>query len=435
MADPFYTVSQLNNTIKGSINTCFPHLVWVCGEVQGFDRNKNKSHVFFELVETEGTSKTIKSKIGLVIFAGKKAMIDDILRRSENAFTLKDDIEVKFACRVDYYAPHGAMRLTVESIDPVYTLGKAAQEKQKLIALLTKNGTLTKNKHNDLSLVPLKIGLITSDDSAAYNDFINELESSGLGFEVILRNATMQGAKTEGDICRAIGELEKISGLGAIIITRGGGSLADLSCFDSQKMAECIAACKLPILSGIGHEINTSITDLAAHTTAKTPTAIAQFLVNRINDYLEVLDVSMQRVVDLAQEYVQSEKQSLKDSAYQLQTATTDYLKEHNNNLVRLKEVLRLKPNELVRQQKQKVTTVQQHLARAAVSAVGDARTKIKNFERMIALLHPENTLRRGFSITRNQDGDLVRVVEDVKKGGRLRTQVLDGVVWSVVGE
>ena len=115
--------------------------------------------------------------------------IQEILDKAENAFQLKDDIEVKFLCKVDFYPPHGAVRLIVESIDPVYTLGKIAQERQRLIALLKKKGVLKKNKQLILSDVPLTIGLVTAFDSAAYNDFISELQKSHFAFKVFFVNS------------------------------------------------------------------------------------------------------------------------------------------------------------------------------------------------------------------------------------------------------
>ena len=214
------------------------------------------------------------------------------------------------------------MRLIVEEIDPTYTLGKLAQEKQKLIAALKEKGVLDKNKQLPLPLVPLTIGLITSDDSAAYNDFISELRKSGYGFKVYLRNTLMQGKNAPKDVCRALAELQGIDGLETIVITRGGGSLAELSCFDSALIAEAVAACPVPVLSGIGHEINITVTDLASHTYAKTPTAIAQHLVTRVAEFLSGLDEQLERVIREAQTTLAGHKQHLKDLAGGLQQGT-----------------------------------------------------------------------------------------------------------------
>jgi len=255
MTDEFLTVSELNNYIKDVINAGFPQALWVCGEIQGYDRNKSKDHVFFDLVEKDLDSQKIIAKIGVVIFSNRKEHINSLLAKSENAFELKDDIEVKFSCQVDFYPPHGAVRLIIENIDPVYTLGKLAQERQKLILKLKEKGLFEKNKEFKLPLVPLNIGLITAEDSAAYNDFLSEINKSGYGFKVYVRNTLMQGKRTERDVVKALDELENVKSLDVIVITRGGGSIADLSFFDSEKIAVRIAKAKLPIFSGIGHEL------------------------------------------------------------------------------------------------------------------------------------------------------------------------------------
>src|SRR3989338_8247648 len=232
MAQEYLRVSQLNELIQDVLHAAFPQPVWVCGEIQGYDRNRGKNHIFFELVEKAPASENIIAKIGLVLFSGRKAHINEVLKKSENAFALRDDIEVKFACSVDFYPRHGAVRLIVESIDPAYTLGRLAQERQKLIAELKEKGVLDKNKLLELPPVPLNIGLVTSDDSAAYHDFCAELRHSGFGFRVFLYNALMQGSKAEKEICQGVEQLGGMEGPEVIVITRGGGSIADLSCFD-----------------------------------------------------------------------------------------------------------------------------------------------------------------------------------------------------------
>src|SRR5262245_54902833 len=169
MNEEFFTVSQLNHFIRDVLTAGIPQPVWVCGEIQGYDRQKDKNHIFFQLVEKDSESHQQKACIDLVIWAGNKIPIRQMLRAAAESFELKDDIEVKFLCKVDFYPPHGRVRLSVESIDPFFTLGKLAQEKQRLVRKLTEEGVLEKNKRMELSPVPLHIGLISSHDSAAYN--------------------------------------------------------------------------------------------------------------------------------------------------------------------------------------------------------------------------------------------------------------------------
>jgi len=433
MNKEYLTVSQLNNLIQNVIQSGFPQPLWLCGEIQGYNRNRGKNHIFFELVEKDPNSKNIIAKIGLVLFAGRKSHINDVLKKSENAFALKDDIEVKFACNIDFYPPHGAVRLIIESIDPTYTLGRFAQEKQKLIALLTKNGVLEKNKQYELPLVPLRIGLVTSDDSAAYNDFCSELQKSNFGFQLYLRNALMQGRSAEGDICKAIDELCRIRELDVIVITRGGGSIADLSCFDSKIIAEQIANCPYPVLSGIGHEINISITDMAAHTYAKTPTAIAQFLVGRVEVFLGDLDDKLEQVTDGALETIRSEQQRLKNSAVNLQDNTRDYLKGHNEQIIRIQEIIKHRPGALLNNYQNSLKERRVILKKAINTCLVNNRNKLTTYQKMIDIVHPTNTIKRGFSITRTKDGKVVKSIGSISSKEQLATEVADGLIVSEV--
>jgi exodeoxyribonuclease VII large subunit len=435
MPEEFLTISELNRYIKDVLNAGFPQVLWICGEMQGFDRNKTKNHIFFELVEKDPNSKDIIARIGLVIFANRKTVIDSILKQSENAFELKDDIEVKLACKVDFYAPHGVVRLIVESIDPIYTLGKLAQERQKLIALLKDKGILDKNKQLSLPLVPLRIGLITSDDSAAYNDFISELKNSTLGFKVYLRNTIMQGKKTEKDVCAAIDELLEIPSLDVIVITRGGGSLSDLSCFDSQMIAEKIAACPLPVLSGIGHEINTTITDLAAHTYAKTPTAIAQFVVGIVQQFLQQMDDQFLRIKELADHQISEGKERTKNAALDLQSFTTQFFQDQNEILVRFIESLKYKPMDRLKGLSKDIHLQGNTLKQTIKSRFEKDQLKIKSYTKMIDIVNPVHTMKRGFTITRTKEGRLVRSPKDVSKTEGIVTEVFGGRIESVVSE
>lgn len=428
-----FRVSELNRFIKDVLTAGFPQPVWVCGEIQQYDRNKNKKHVFFELVEKDPNSDEIIARIGLVIFANRKTAIDQILARSENAFALKDDIEVKFLCTVDFYPPHGAVRLIVEEIDPTYTLGKIAQEKQKLIAALKEKGVLDKNKQLPLPLVPLTIGLITADDSAAYNDFISELRKSGYGFKVYLRNTLMQGKNAPKDVCRALQELQRVDGLEVIVITRGGGSLAELSCFDSALIAEAVGACTLPVLSGIGHEINITVTDMAAHTYAKTPTAIAQYLVARVAEFLAGLDERLERVVHEARETLTDYKQHLKDLAASLQQGTMLFFRDHREQLIRLQGVLKHKPAVLFSDRKSSLTAQEDRIKRGLRTLFSQKHSQLKAYKRIIEIAHPMNTMKRGFSVTRTKTGKVVKSIKDVASREEIATELADGSLASRV--
>jgi len=433
MSDESLSVSELNHYIRDVLNSGFPKSVWVCGEIQGYDRGKDKKHVFFELSEKDPVTRDITARIGLVIFAQARPRIDAILRQAENAFELKDDIEVKFLCKVDFYPGHGQVRLIVESIDPIHTLGKIAQDRQRLISLLKQKGVLDKNKQLALPDVILKVGLITSYDSAAYHDFISELKRSGFAFKVFLVNSIMQGKNTESSILKGLKVLENIAEMDVIVITRGGGSIAELSSFDSEKIAMAIAQLNIPVLSGIGHEINTTVTDLAAHTFAKTPTAIAKFLAERLKEFVEGIDGRQERIVEVLQQTLNSRRARLKDRAFLLQTQTLGLIKTHHQRIVSLIEALKRNPVVKVRQSKRSLNEAQDHLKKIIYLHLQNSRTKINQYQKLVQMADPQNTLKRGFSITRSRQGFLIRSIEDVKNVKEITTQLADGIINSEV--
>jgi len=429
----FLTVSQLNELIREVLNLGFPRGVWVCGEIQGYNRNRDKRHIFFELSEKDADTQEVVARTSLVIFANRKAHLRETLKEAQDAFELKDDIEVKFFCKVDFYPPHGAVRLIVEGIDPIYTLGKIAQEKQRLIALLKKSGVLDKNKALAVPLVPLNIGLITAFDSAAYNDFLSELSLSGFAFQVHFFKSLMQGKGAPDNVCLGLDVLGARQDLDVIVITRGGGSVSDLSCFDSQVVAEKIAACPLPVLSGIGHEINITVTDLAAHTHQKTPTAIAQLLVQTVEDYLLLVREKTERVLSSAKERIDQQRSTLKDIGLALQDGTRGFFALRSEHLQRLSEaVIRLSAGRL-KKDESSLKDREERLLRGVEAYFERVRLRLKRHNDLVKLVHPQQTLRRGFSITRTEEGQLVNSVKGLKEGSGLVTFVKDGALLSDV--
>ncbi|MBF0503540.1 MAG: exodeoxyribonuclease VII large subunit [Candidatus Omnitrophica bacterium] len=435
MSDEFLTVSELNNFIRDVLKSGFPGAVWVCGEIQGYDRGKDKKHIFFELCEKDAATQDITARIGLVIFAPVRPKIDAILKKGENAFELKDDIEVKFLCKVDFYPGHGQVRLIVESIDPVYTLGKIAQDRQRLIALLKQKGILEMNKRLEMPLVILNVGLITSYDSAAYHDFISELRNSGYAFRVYICNAVMQGKNTQSSVIKALMDLQRILEVDVIVITRGGGSIAELSCFDSEKIVTAIAQSGVPVLSAIGHEINTTVTDLAAHTFAKTPTAIARFLVERLEEFLRGIDLRQEKIMQGALGVLEEGRSRLKDRSTVLQTRTLGLITSHHQRLAGIMENLKRGPASLIKETRKSLEDKKINLNKIIYLHLQKSRTKINQYQKLAELADPQNILKRGFSVTRSHEGNLIRRVNDAKGVKGMTTQLVDGVVHSILKE
>jgi len=431
--DQTFSISQLNGFIRDVVQSGFPTSIWVTGEIQNYDRAKNRKHVFFELVEKDTTSSDIIAKIGLVIFERTKTTIQQTLQQSENAFDLKDDIEVRFLCRVDFYAPHGAMRLIVEDIDPVYTLGKLAQDKQKLMAALQEEGLVELNKRHTLSSVPLRIGLITAYDSAAYHDFCDELKQSGLGFQIFVADAVMQGKRCEPTVVAAFKQLKQIKGLDVIVLSRGGGSLADLAAFDTRLIAEAIASAPYPVLTGIGHEINTSIADMVAHSSAKTPTAAAQMLIEQVRLFTERLNRARDAIFEGVDDLLHQERQQVKDIAVSLRSRVQDYFQEQKQALFDLSRRIKDAPEGHLADQRGGLKEVEMLLNQSIRLRFERLTSKIDHYSQLVRMVDPVNTLKKGFTISRNDQGKLIRQLADVHQNESITTETTDGQILSVV--
>lgn len=429
--DESLTVSELNNFVRDVLNSGFPAPLWICGEVQEL---RDKKHLYFTLSEKDPESNAIIAKIGATVWANVRPKIEAVLKKAENAFVLKDDIEVKLLCKVDFYPPFGQVRLIVEGIDPTYTLGKIAQDRQRLIASLKQKGILDKNKQLEMPRLPLFIGLITSYDSAAYHDFIDELKKSRYTFHVRLVDCIMQGKNSEVSVSKGIKFLNTREDIDVIVITRGGGSIAELSCFDSAMIAEAVAASRLPVLSGIGHEINTTVTDLAAHTFAKTPTATAQYLVGRVEEFLNHLQEKQEFLLDLLERTLGERRQYIKHQAMTLRQSTLGLIHTQQNMLSRMAETFKRLPVSLVRESKKHTEQKVVDLKRTIQLRLQTSKTKIQTYQKLIDVADPKNTLKRGFSITRDDKGKVVKTTRNLKLK-TMTTQLADGIIKSSVVE
>lgn len=427
-----FSISELNGLIKDVVSSGFPSSLWVCGEIQNLDRYKSKAHLFFELVEKDAGAKEIKAKLGVTIWAGVRPKIEALLKKAENAFELKDGIEIKVSGKVDFYPPYGTLRFIIENIDPVYTLGKIAQDRQRLIAELTQTGVLAMNKSRPLTALPLKIGLISAFDSAAYNDFIHELRRSGLAFKVSFFNAVMQGKNCEPSVCAGLERLDQMPDLDAIVITRGGGSIAELSAFDSRKIAISISTSRIPVVTGIGHEINTSVADLAAHTFLKTPTAVAQFLAERVQTATAVMDSRCREMFDLAAQYTTDKQTILRKKALTLQEKTRGLLLSHKEGHVRFAQFLSQGPLRLCAKERSALVLKEGAFIRLSDLRVKTERIKVVSLEKLIEMASPARVLKRGFSVTRLSSGQLLRSSAGVLPGDELITELNDGRLTSI---
>jgi exodeoxyribonuclease VII large subunit len=423
----------------------------VVGEAQRV-RPSARGHVYLELVE-KGDRDEIIGKLDVVIWKGDFLKVQRLLAASQQK--LVDGVQIRCRGSIDFYAPGGRLQLCVREVDPAFTLGLLERRRRETLAALAEAGLLEKNRGLPLSDLPLTLALITSHGSAAYHDFLSGLVESGYGFRVLFFHAAMQGKEAEREVVSALAALARL-GVDCAVLIRGGGSRTDLAAFDSRSIAEAIARAPFPVLTGLGHEIDQSIADLTAHTAFKTPTKVAEFLIERVARADQEIEELRRRLLREAQEPLRAGREALGRAergvslARMRLTAAGARIEEHARTLARLgRSALRaadrrreLLSGRLAEVAPRRLTGVErarvylgERIAGAGRGRLREAAATLQGIERLCQQLDPQRTLERGFSLTRDAAGRLVRQAEQVQPGDLVTTRVAGGDFKSRVEE
>ena len=403
-----WTVSEFNNAVKQILENSFSDLIWVQGEIIGFDKQKNRKHIYFQLQEKDPVQEQVMSEISVIIFEGDKPKLREKLLAANVGAAFRDGAEVRVLCKVNVYSPRGQYGLIIKDIDTEFSLGKLAQAKEEIIKYLKDKELLDRNKKVPLALVPLSIGLITQVDTEGYNDFISKLQESNYSFQVSFYASIMQGQKVEQEVSAGLDYFNKQKRVDIIVITRGGGAKTDLSWFDNKKIAEKIAFSEIPVLTGIGHKTDYSITDMVAFSSQQTPSSAAVFLVDRVKDFLENINQVADDIVYSSENYLRFILEKLTETKTYLARESLLFLQVHKN----------------------RIQTIQENIVSNCKHFFKQAIEVINNYKSSIYFLDPIKTLQRGFSITK-MNGKTIKSIKMVKKGQDISTTVSDGEIKS----
>ena len=406
--EPSFTVAQLGAIIAGAMQQIFPDDLWVEGEISNLNRSR-AGHVYFDLVEPAEPGVPSAARLSVVLFSQTKQIVNNQLKR-QNVGRLVDGMSVRIRAAVDYYPPQGRLQLRMTGIDPRYILAAMAAERDALIARLHAEGVTEANKQHSLPLVPLRIGLVTSEGSAAAADFLTELDSSGFSFRVLSCDSRVQGDLAPATLIAGLRAIFRET-VDVIVLIRGGGSRGDLAVFDNEQLARTIASSPVPVLTGIGHEIDRSVADVVAHTALKTPTAVAASLAAAVARYIEQIEGRWETITLVADAQTRLAEQQLAASARRAALAGREGLHLADNRL----------------------DTRAEQLPKLADRILRSGTTRLDHLDARIRASDPKVLLRRGWSITRTSSGDVVRTVADVSVGDTLVTAVADGSIISNV--
>jgi exodeoxyribonuclease VII large subunit len=432
--DATFSVTELNTVIRDALREAVPENVWVRGEVQGLSESR-AGHMYFQLVEKDERRDRVQAALDVALFRSHLMTVRAALHKVPGV-ELADDVEVRVKGHIDVYPPTGRLQLIMTGIDPVFTAGAMAANRDRVLRTLQAEGLLRANAACELPPVPLRIGLVTSAASAAYHDFLDELDRSAFAFQVGVCDVRVQGANAPRRVVWALRRMARLApALDAVVIVRGGGSRADLAPFDSEIVAREIAAMPVPVLTGIGHEIDRTVADEVAHTSFKTPTACGQAMVERVCEFVDRLDAVSRDVVHRARWNCVLALRELHDCARRARRGAPVALARELAALERHRGRAEELGTRATKQAAAAVDVTQRGLSSAGGRLARTESRRLDASEARLRALDPARVLERGYTITRDGDGQVVKRVARLSAGDRLSTEFRDGAAASVVQE
>ena len=398
------TLSELTSQIQQTIRLGFDTPQWIRAEISELRENQG-GHCYLELIEKDSDSDTLLAKTKATIWASTYRMLKPYFESSTGQ-SLRAGMNVLVSVTVEFHGVYG-FSLNIRDIDPTFTIGEMAARRLKIIRQLEQDGIMDMNRQLPFPELPQRLAIISSPTAAGYGDFCDQLnnDSSQFAFYIKLYPAVMQGDQAETSMISALEKIyENIDLFDVVIVIRGGGAITDLACFDSYELALNCAQFPLPVIAGIGHQRDVSILDMVAHTSVKTPTAVAEFLISK-----------MQAAEDLAINVIS-------DIRYLIRTRIEKESRLINQTQLQIKQTLRgwvlQKTHMLERQKSRLQSNVRMQLLKQ--------NNKLSLLDKNIETHSPIFLLKHGYTIT-TLNGKRITSGKQVKSGDQIRTYVSDG--------
>ena len=402
---------DLNTLVRRSLEQCLPDEYWVQAELSEVRVHPATGHCYVEFVQKDLRSNNLVAKARGVIWSNVFHLLRPYFEESTGQmFTV--GIKVLVQVTVSFHELYG-YSLTVQDIDPTYTLGDMARHRREILAQLEADGVLTLNKELPMPVLPQRIAVISSASAAGYGDFCHQLEHNPRGyyFRVELFPSIMQGERTEASLLAALDRInQRLEYFDVVVIIRGGGATSDLSCFDTYLLAAACAQFPLPIITGIGHERDDTVLDTVAHTRVKTPTAAAECLIARMDEAADRLQQLSEHIYNGVSARLQHERIRLQGCRQRIPASSIRCLSQARLQLTGARKDLHRAVDALLTRQRHRLELLQQRIADAS----------------------PQKQLARGYSITL-KDGRAVKDASSLKPGDVLTTRVYKGEIQSIV--
>ncbi len=402
------TLRELQRAIKRTLEGDFTAPVWVSAEISDLKLNQS-GHCYLELIEKGEGSVAATAQARAVIWRSAYQRIATNFS-VESGCELVRGVRILARVEVSYHELYG-LSLQIVDIDPAYTMGDMERQRQQTISQLKADGVWDMNRELRLEPIVQRIAVISSATAAGYQDFMQEISRSPYRFQITLFDALMQGDAAEESIvdalCRIDGEDTIFD---AVVVIRGGGSRGDLSCFDSYRLSSYIAQASLPVITGIGHDKDTSVVDMVAHTALKTPTAVAVWLTERTAQVDAHLDSVALQLRDATIGALAKVERKLQTTAAEIKRLSGELLLSKSAELKRSEELLRLLSLETLKEEQQ----------------------KLQNASDIVEGYSPERLFALGYAVARS-NGAALRSVEGVQCGTELDILLADGELTTTI--
>ncbi|WP_077197162.1 exodeoxyribonuclease VII large subunit [Prevotella ihumii] len=422
---------ELNSMVAMVIEHAMPKRYWVEAEVS--EARESRGHLYIELIQKDDHTHTPIARASAKCWRTSWTLIAPHFERITGT-RLKAGIKIMALVHPQFHPQYGFSWI-VDDINPEYTMGDMARKRQEIIAQLKQEGVFDLQKELVLPLFAQRIAVISSASAAGYGDFCNQLLTNEYRFDfhTELFAATMQGEQIENSVVNALNAInEREDEFDCVVIIRGGGATADLSGFDTLQLAENVANFPIPIITGIGHERDESILDMVAHTSVKTPTAVAAFLIENLSNTLRRIDNAQNIIYRAMAQKMQHEKMRLEQLSTAIPMLFTMVKSKEEAQLDKYLHALSQHITSKLLTETMKIELLSNRIKPAIERHLTYLQHRIDLIEQRIELVNPERLLSLGYSIT-YCNGKVIRNEKELKAGDEITTRVMEGEIKSIV--
>jgi exodeoxyribonuclease VII large subunit len=448
------SLTELQLIIKDSLYLALPDMYWITAEVSEIKENY-AGHCYLELIEKHPDEKNVRARAKAIIWNNRYRFLKSLFVNITGE-PLRAGMKVLVRIKVEYHELYG-LSLVISDIDPSFTIGEMAMKRQMVIRRLEEEGVFLMNKELEFPFVPQRIAVISSKSAAGYSDFIRHLNDNSYGyvFYTALFETIMQGTETEQSVISALDRIAANSEIiDVVAILRGGGSQSDLSWFDSYNIAYHVTQFPIPVITGIGHEKDMSVTDMVAFQSLKTPTAVADHLIrcvadaeNQLNEmssgiaentkliiekYRDINESFKIKLIPVVRLMISNQKEKLSNRIIEIINFGKKYIARAGLSPANQSSKLVSAAGSYIMSKKTTIDRNRDDLVSLTLNSIENRKIRTAGLENSLNILNPENVLKRGYTIT-TKKGMILRSAGLVAVDDIIETRFSDGTAKSKV--